>query len=282
MSWLTNNIVPIASTIGGGVMTAMGNPAGAGLLAGGLSMLGGNSANDTNRQIASDATNSNIKQAKQQNDFQMQMSNTAYQRSQADMKAAGLNPILAGMNQSPSSTPSGASGKAETAHVDNALGQGVSSALAARALMADIESKGSQNALNGALATKALQDTKTSGSSAHSYDVNSKAVEIQMKALAAEASARAAKAGYDFKASGYDAIMSRANRDTGTAKNLKELIKLPNFFGGKSKEVIIDKGTGEILNEVPGAPPRMNNRDLPSGNWNSNLDRYTPTDYSNR
>jgi len=55
----------------------------------------------------------NIGQARSQMRFQERMSNTAYQRSMADMKAAGLNPMMMYGKGGPASTPGGAAAQVE-------------------------------------------------------------------------------------------------------------------------------------------------------------------------
>jgi hypothetical protein len=82
-----------------------------------LGFLGQDKANDTN-----------INLSREQMAFQERMSNTSYQRAVGDMKAAGLNPMLA-YSQGGASSPVGS-----MPQVQNAIGAGVSSAAQAAAV----------------------------------------------------------------------------------------------------------------------------------------------------
>jgi len=110
--------------------------------AGGLNYVGQKDANATNMQLASN-----------QMDFQREMSNTSYQRAVADMKKAGLSPMLA-YSQGGASSPGGA-----TTTVQNKFSGAVQAAQAQQLQSEQIKQIQSQTMLNNSTAAKTQADT---------------------------------------------------------------------------------------------------------------------------
>lgn len=139
------------------------DPATAAAISGGAGLLGSYLQNqaDTGR-------------LREQMQFQDRMSSTAHQREVADLRAAGLNPMLSALG-SGSSSPSGAS--MPTQNPLEGISTGVSTGLAVRAQNKELEQKDVQIGNTAA-------DTRNKNAQADliSNQVNSSALDVKMKA----------------------------------------------------------------------------------------------------
>ncbi|WNK14029.1 MAG: DNA pilot protein [Microvirus sp.] len=145
---------------------------GANLFGGATSAAGAAAANAQNTAQSWNMWNAQrdfaFQQSQDQMNFQREMSSTAYQRATADMKAAGLNPILA-YSQGGASSPPGAGQTASgsipanentQAEMGRAVGMAANSAVTAAKSVAEIENAAEQNKLLREQASNVAADSK--------------------------------------------------------------------------------------------------------------------------
>lgn len=197
----------------------MGEAAAAGISsAGNIAATG--MTNQANAQQASNAMN-----------FSERMSNTAYQRSTADMKAAGINPLMA-YSQGGASAPQGVQATMETPDIGKIGETAISTAFEKKRLDADLANKNSSTTLNSAAAMTELERSKKEASSAKSEALIAQALEANQPAKLTEAKTRAKAAKADLDHATLTNITRKIGENIGNINPLKGVINI----GGQGRQ----------------------------------------------
>jgi len=112
------------------------------LIAGGIgalgNVLGSKIGADTSEKQTQQTNETNLKIARENTEFQKSMANTAHQREMADLKAAGLNPILAA-GRSGAAAPPGSVASMQTPGTGGIIAEGIRGAASSAAAAAQMD-----------------------------------------------------------------------------------------------------------------------------------------------
>lgn len=222
---------------------------------------GQQSANESNAALQEKANQANSQIAAENRSWQERMSNTAHQREIADLKLAGLNPILSATGGSGASTPSGNTAQMGAAKMEDAIGKGLSSAKDFASMPSALQNAQKDLAIKDSTITAQAAATAQSLSSAKKIDADTMGTlydnsrkEMELPAAKSRYQLEQKQNSFDLKANDYDNIMKRAEQATGAIGNImpgiKALKQIPSLFKGESKLDKLKREQKEIKDYV--------------------------------
>jgi len=186
-------------------------------------VLSQNSANETNELLQAKQFDFNKASAREQMAFQERMSNTQYQRGMEDMKAAGLNPMLA-YTQGGAGAPSGAMTSAAPAQVDAlpvsaGLDKLAQTAMDIAQMKKDFEQKDAQIELTKDSAEKTRAETKLTKVAEQTKEIENKVAKAALPAAVQKAANEKAGADVDSGLVKFDKYIQRAGTTMGVVNS---------------------------------------------------------------
>lgn len=181
---------------------------GAAIISGGMSLLGGMSANSQN-----------INNSREDRAWQQENMNTAHQREVQDLRKAGLNPLLSVNAGAPSS------GGSSTPAAQNVLAGAATSAMEALRVKKELGQADSQIALQTAQGTQALASAAKDTTTAKQSEVQTAALQAQLNAIRKEAGLRESQAEWDKKMQKYNNVNDAINKGMGNINSVLDIFK---------------------------------------------------------
>lgn len=223
---------------------------------GGATLLGNTIGGLFGASAQSSANAQNMALADKQMAFQERMSNTAWQRGVADMKAAGINPMTAFM-KGPASSPSGAMAEVAPSNPVSGLAGGISGGISAAMDVQRFanETRGvdAKVGLDNASALTEVAKAQATMNSARESKLRGDLLNSTMQNQIDQEKYKGEQSKWDLQHIEFDNILKRVQQSVGVGSSaldmvnpLKELFKLRGDKGS-------GPGAGDLFNALKGA-----------------------------